>query len=178
MKFIEELIDAHTLNKEAQVASKLIGELNSKNVVRDAYFDANLADLISELHDNGIEIGSFLNSSRRIVFDATLNNRKVVVKFTHARDTFDHDEYQQQKEELVWEDAKNNDFQNYFAEILFVNKSSLYVFQEFCTDLQSVSDEEDVLDPVYKSLVDRYSIKEILLGKNSKNNLVFVDYGM
>lgn len=170
-----ELLSNDILEKE--ISTRMLQELDENNVYRVKKFDEALPDMVGELLDNDVTILNFLGQGRRIVFAGEFQGKKIVVKFSHSHHDRDHDERQQQQEELIWDTAMRNGEEKYFARIFISSMQSNYVVQEFCTK-QDSDYIFDLLPPEHYRIAEKYNIHELLMGKNEKGDLVFVDYGM
>ncbi len=160
--------------KDEQTIAMILDEVKKRDIFNDQQFGDRVRLAVGRLHDEGVQIGEFLGSSRRIVFKGKYLGQDVAIKFPHAKGTIDHDERQQRREEEIWLDAVRSGDKEYFAQIFLGEINFDFVVQEFCKDVNTW--EYDKLPRSYQLMVGKYGMHEVEVGyKNGK--MKFVDYG-
>ena len=160
--------------KDEQTVAMILDEVKKRDIFNDQQFGDRVRLAVGRLHDECVEIGEFLGSSRRIVFKGKYLGQDVAIKFPHAKGTIDHDERQQRREEEIWLDAVRSDDKEYFAQIFFGDINFDFIVQEFCENVNTW--EYNELPETHQTIVSKYGMREIEMGyKNGK--MKFVDYG-
>jgi len=165
----------HFLNeRDGRVTRSIMEMVRENSVVVDGDFENRVASAVGRLHDEGVEIGGFIGSSRRVVFEGRYRGNDVVIKFSHSKRTLEHDERQQQQEESIWMRAKETGYESYFAKIYFGDINFSFVVQERCEDVRSMDYEDLPLD--FQEVADKFGFSEIEIGYVG-GQMKFVDYG-
>ncbi len=168
------MIEHELDRKDKQTVAMILDEVKKRDIFSDQQFGDRVRSAVGRLHDEGVEIGEFLGSTRRIVFKGKYLGRDVAIKFSHSKGGINQDEKQQRREEKIWLDAVRSGDKEYFAQIFFGDINSDYVVQEFCRDVNSW--EYDQLPRPYQLMVGKYGMREVEVGyKDGK--MKFVDYG-
>ncbi|MDC0449118.1 hypothetical protein OAL67_00755 [bacterium] len=158
---------------DERVVDHIMSEVQD-NSWKDFDFEERVVSVVSWLHDEGVEIGAFIGSSRRLVFGGKYKGFPVVIKLTAFIE--DRNETgQQNQEEEIWHQAQKKGDESLFAKIYLTDHASSCVVQERCTDVESVEYED--LENSYQVIANEYGIRELELGRDVEGNLKFVDYG-
>lgn len=99
----KDLKDEYALEQgDNKTIERIMSVVIEKGISRDEGFEDRVRATVGRLHDEGIVLGDFIGSSRRVAFEGRYLGHKVAIKFSHSKLTLDHDERQQQREETIW----------------------------------------------------------------------------